>query len=203
MPLDDLLEALKREGRQQSTEILAVARNEADAMERRARDEAVSAEHALLETMRRQFSLEARAGIDSARTEARRKVLQAWQEGMGSVRRQVEHTLGQLRSRGDYPALLRRLAEEASEGLEGPIELRVHPDDVPYLPHATGCADIDGGVHAVGVGMVHRNGLRDRLDRVWDEVVPEIVTIVTEDRREGARTVDLSRERGLRSCVIS
>ncbi len=129
MAIEDILEALDEQCRQECREIFDRAQEEAKRIIEKAQEEAENLRKQRLERVRAEAESEATSILYSARLKAKNEVIRARDEVASKAMTLAEERLKDLRSRPDYPDVLRAYLEEAVSQLEGKVVVHVDPRD--------------------------------------------------------------------------
>lgn len=187
----DLAALLQKEASAEIDAILAEARERASQVVADAEAEAES----LVASRERQAEMQRRAALVRARSSAQLEAsslrLNAQQEAIASVFREVEERIVALRKDGArYADVLTALLKEALEALDGPPDaIVVHPDDERIARRAIDAVGARGevrtdpgmgsGVRVVTGRVSVENTLEARLAALRDELASEVAAALT------------------------
>jgi len=191
MALEDIFRALEEQADRDVEVVLADARAHATVIREEAEKEAETLRAARLAEAERMAKSRSSQSLNQVRLEARKRLAGVKERAIREVFDDARVALGEVRSRPDYPAVFRALAEEALEGVAGEYELLVDPADADLArqlaaekglaPDAVR-ADIStaGGlvVATQGGQVMRRNTLEDRLEKFRGMAQAEVAEIV-------------------------
>lgn len=129
MSIEDILQALDDQCRQECQEIFDRAEQEAKQIIEKAQAEAESIRDARLEKVKAEAQSEAVSLLYSARLKSKNAVIRAKEEVAEKALAEAEKRLSELRSRPDYPEILERLVSEGLSRISGKVLLHVDPAD--------------------------------------------------------------------------
>jgi vacuolar-type H+-ATPase subunit E/Vma4 len=129
MSIEDILQALDDQCRQECQEIFNRAEVEAKQILEKAQVEAESIRQARLAKIRSEAQSETTSMLYSARLRSKNAIISAKELVAEKVLVAAEEQLGGLRSRQDYPAILEGLIKEGLTRIGGKVVVRVDPAD--------------------------------------------------------------------------
>ncbi|MEJ5185830.1 MAG: V-type ATP synthase subunit E [Candidatus Geothermincolales bacterium] len=129
MAIEDILEALDEQCRQECREIFDRAQEEAKRIIAKAQEEAEALRRQRLDRIRAEAESEATSILYSARLKAKNELIRAREEVASRALELAEERLKDLRSRDDYPDILKGYLEEALSQFEGKVVIHVDPRD--------------------------------------------------------------------------
>lgn len=129
MSIEDILQALDDQCRQECQEIFNRAEQEAKEIIEKAQAEAESIREARLEKIKADARSEAISMLYSARLKSKNEVIRAKEEIAEEALAEAEKRLRDLRAREDYPAILEGLIAEGLARVSGKVVLHVDPSD--------------------------------------------------------------------------
>ena len=129
MSIEDILQALDDECREECREIFHRAEQEARQIMERAQAEAEAIRRARLEKMEAEARSESISMLYSARLKAKNAVISAKERIAEEALREAEKRLEGLRERPDYPAVLEGLVKEGLTRVSGRVVVHVDPAD--------------------------------------------------------------------------
>lgn len=129
MAIEDILEALDEQCRQECREIFDRAQEEAKRIIAKAQEEAEALRRQRLDRMKAEAESEATSILYSARLKAKNELIRAREEVASRALELAEERLKDLRSRDDYPDILKGYLEEALSQFEGKVVIHVDPRD--------------------------------------------------------------------------
>lgn len=190
MALEDIFRALEEQADRDVEVALAEARAHAAAIrEEAARDAAHTRENRVAEAER---VAKARSGqaLNSVRLEGRKKLAAVKDRAVREVFDEGLAGLESIRSRADYPAIFRVMADEAIQGVTGEFEVWVDPADVDiagaWVAERGLTAEVKGELSTSG-GLVvvmdagrvmRRNTFEDRLGKLRSIAQAEVAEIL-------------------------
>ncbi len=129
MALEEILRALEEEGDREIEEIKAKAQAQVDQIIEEARREAERLKKEEMEKSKRAAEGEAARIVNAARLFAKKEIIRAKEESIRKVVAEAQAKLDEVRKRKDYPQILQKLIAEAMEGVDGPVVVKVNPQD--------------------------------------------------------------------------
>ncbi|MDO8849072.1 MAG: V-type ATP synthase subunit E family protein, partial [Coriobacteriia bacterium] len=123
MALEDIFRALEDQAQGECDQILRVARDQAEAIAEDAGDQAESIRTNRVDEAERTTRKKASRTVNSARLESKKRVAAVKEAGVSESFDRALTALGAVRGRNDYASIFKALAEEASAGLEGELEV--------------------------------------------------------------------------------
>lgn len=178
MALEDIFRALEDQAQDECDQILRVAREQAEAIAEDASDEAESIRANRVDEAERTTRKKASRKVNSARLESKKRVAAVKEAGVSDSFDRALTALGGVRARSDYASIFKALAEEASAGLEGELEVWVDPADEALAKGVVAelglsavvrpeIKSMGGLVMTIDEGKIsRRNTLEDRLEKV-------------------------------------
>jgi V/A-type H+-transporting ATPase subunit E len=133
MGLEEILQALEEEGKRDEREIKTRAEAEAKAILKRAEEEARRIEAGLIEEAKRKAEMEKTKLLNAARLYVKKELIKAKEEVLKEAVKEAEKGLVQLKSKSQYKEVLRKLTEEALEGINGKVIVYVAKKDMPLM----------------------------------------------------------------------
>ena len=177
MAIEDIFRALEEQADEECRMILEGAKAQAKAIEEEAREEAKRIRDRRVEVADASVRARAQHLLNAARLENRKATAAAKDSGVEGVFSEAGRQLAALHDTPEYERIFHRLAEEALNGVEGDVVVRVSPADA-NLAVATLTdlgrkgeveADLDtsGGVTVVSNGgtVIRRNTFEDRIHK--------------------------------------
>jgi vacuolar-type H+-ATPase subunit E/Vma4 len=131
MSIEDILQALDDQCRQECQEIFGRAEAEAKQILERAEEEAEAIRQARLAKTRAEADSEAISMLYSARLRSKNLIISAKEQVAEKALAEAEERLRDLRSRQDYPAILEGLIMEGLTRISGKVVVHVDPADEP------------------------------------------------------------------------
>ena len=189
MAIEDILQALDEQAQADCDAVIGEAQEHAKLIIDEAERQAITIHEGFARQIERVAKSEASKLVNAARLEAKMEVSSVKGSGVAGVFEAARSELPSLRSSG-YPELFARLADEAFQGLEGSVHVRVAASDVDLATQAlaassllgdvAGDLDTTGGVvvEAHGGRIIRRNTLEDRLDRVSQFVQADVARVL-------------------------
>lgn len=129
MAIEDILEALDEQCRQECREIFDRAQEEAKRIIAKAQEEAEALRKQRLERIKAEAESEATSILYSARLKAKNEVIRAKEEVASEAMALAEKRLMDLRSHPNYPDILKGYLDEALSQFEGKVVVHVDPRD--------------------------------------------------------------------------
>ncbi len=190
MALDDIFQALEEQADKEIVTILQDARDQAGVIAEQAADEAQTVREQRLAQAEKTVRSEASQSVNAAKLEGKKKVASVKEEAVNATFTKALSLLTDIRSRGDYPALFRALAQEALQGMSGEIDVLVDPVDAELAKSTFAELGVDatvkpeistlGGliVSTSGGRIQRRNTLEDRLEKVQQSAQSDVAEIL-------------------------
>lgn len=190
MALEDIFRALEEQADKDIEAVLAEAKDHAQVILEDARREAQQAKEAQIAEAEERARMRSVQSLNTVRLEVRKQVASAKERAVASVFQKAHESLGEVRGKKDYAALLKALVEEAVSGVPEGFELLVDPADVELAKtvlaelgsKATVSADLktSGGVVVAidGRRILRRNTLEDRLEKFEGAAQAEVAEIL-------------------------
>lgn len=181
MSLEEVIEEIRQQGRQESEEILESAQQERERMLAEVRSKAEESRAERLRLAEERGAREEVREIARAELEARKALLQAQKEVLDEVR---EAAASRLRDLEGNDRLLEGLVEHSREDLEGGL-VRCNPADEAVLKRLTG-RPVRGDLEVLG-GFVIETEAGDRridltydtfLDGLWEQAIRDVADIL-------------------------
>jgi len=135
MPLENILQALEAESERQVAEVAHTAQTEVARLHAQAQAQATTVQQQHMLAIQAALQAERARIVNQARLEALRVVMGTRETLMASALEMAARRLGSLAASPAYPALLRRLTQEAVArlGTPGQLRLRVRSYDVALM----------------------------------------------------------------------
>jgi vacuolar-type H+-ATPase subunit E/Vma4 len=177
MAIEDIFRALEQQADQEIAEMLDAARQQAVGIEEDGEAQGAFIRQEKVDGARQQVAGRVARVINAARLDARRGIAGVREKAIEDAYGQALAGLDTLRSRPDYPALFRALAEEALAGIEGEVTLVVDPADsqlaakviadLGLTATVDATASTRGGLTVLADAgtMVRRNTIEDRVEK--------------------------------------
>ncbi|MBU4556204.1 MAG: V-type ATP synthase subunit E [Actinobacteria bacterium] len=178
MALEDIFRALEDQAQDECDQILRVAREQAEAIAEDAADQAQTIRTNRVDDAERTTRKKASRTVNSARLESKKRVAAVKEAAVSESFDRASTALSSVRGRSDYAAIFKALAEEASTGLEGELEVWVDPADEALAKGVIAELGLSavvrpeiksagGLVMTIDEGKIsRRNTLEDRLEKV-------------------------------------
>jgi vacuolar-type H+-ATPase subunit E/Vma4 len=198
MSIEDILQALDDQCREECQEIFGRAQKEAKEVLDKAQAEADEIRQARLAKVEAEAHSETTSLLYSARLKSKNAIIQAKEEVAEKAMAHAEKRLHDLRSRKDYPAVLEGLMHEGLSRVAGKLIVHVDPADreladsilrkwdVDYelltdLETVGGAvvSDVDGRVRII-------NTIEERLNRAREKLRMRVSGILFEEEKEAA-----------------
>jgi len=198
MSIEDILQALDDQCREECQEIFDRAQKEAKQILERAQAEAEEIRRARLAKVEAEARSESTALLYSARLKSKNAIIKAKEEVAEKALAEAEKRLEALRSSKDYPAVLEGLIREGLTRVSGKILVHVDPADkklADSILHKMGVdyellADLETIGGAVVTDMDGRvriiNTLEERLNRAREKLRMQVSGILFEEEKEAA-----------------
>jgi vacuolar-type H+-ATPase subunit E/Vma4 len=189
MAIEDILRALDEQAQSDCDAVIDEASQHAKLIIEEAEREAQQIQEGYVHQVERVAKVEAAKRVNAARLESKMIVSSVRGDAVSETFDNAAEQLKQVRAGGSYDALFSALANEALTGLQGPVTIRVAPDDgarAQQVAAARGDATVDptldtaGGVivEASGGRIIRRNTLEDRLERSRGLVQADIAKVL-------------------------
>lgn len=178
MGLEDIFRALEEQAAKDSEAVLVEARAHAEAIVEEAETEAARARDAHVTDAERAARTHSAQDLNSAKLEVRKRLAAVKEGAVTEVFDSALDGLGQIRSKREYPAAFRRLAEEALDGVTEEFVVLVDRADVDLATNVLADMGLSAGVRGdlstagglavatKGGRVTIRNTLEDRLDKL-------------------------------------
>jgi vacuolar-type H+-ATPase subunit E/Vma4 len=198
MSIEDILQALDDQCRQECQEIFSRAESEAKQIIEKAQVEAEGIRQARLGKVRAEAESETTSMLYSARLKSKNAIIRAKEEIAERALMDAEGHLSDLRSQQDYPVILEGLIQEGLTRISGKVILRVDPTDRELAdsimrklgPEYELFADIEtigGAVVSDADGRVQIiNTVEERLNRAREKLRMEVSGILFGDEVKAA-----------------
>lgn len=189
MAIEDILIALDQQAKAESDAVVEEAREHAKLIIDEGEREAQAIHEGFARQVERVAAGDAAKVVNAARLESKMIVSSVKGDGVASVFDGVMGRLAGVRD-GRYEGLFEALAAEAFAGLDGPVTIRVAPQDAQLAEKAAKMAGLAatvdatlqtaGGlvVEANGGRVVRRNTLEDRLERSRQLVQADVARVL-------------------------
>jgi V/A-type H+-transporting ATPase subunit E len=196
MSIEDILQALDDQCREECQEIFNRAQAEAKHILDRAQEEAAEIREARLNKVRAEARSEATSILYSARLKSKNEIIRAKEKVVEKALEEAEKRLVDLRNHEGYPAILTDLVQEGISRVSGKVHVHVDPADKKLaesilrdlgLEHEI-LADIQtiGGaiVSDVDGRVMIINTIEERLNRAREKLRLEVSGILFEEEKE-------------------
>jgi vacuolar-type H+-ATPase subunit E/Vma4 len=196
MSIEDILQALDDQCREECQDIFNRAQSDAKQILDRAQVEADGIREVRLTKAKAEAQSETTSLLYTARLKSKNEVIHAKEKVAEEALAQAEERLKDLRSRGDYPAILENLINEGLSRINGKVLVHVDPADreqADSLLRKMGLdfellADIETIGGAVISDMDGRvriiNSVEERLNRAREKLRMEVSGILFEEEKE-------------------
>lgn len=174
MSIEDILQALDDECREECREIFRRAEQEAKQIMDRAQAEAEAIRRSRLEKLEAEARSESVSMLYSARLKAKNAVISAKERMAEEALREAERSLEGLRERPDYPAILEGLVREGLTRISGKVVLRVDPADRELA---------EGIMRGLGIDYELRDDIRTLGGAVVSDAAERVTVINTVEER--------------------
>lgn len=157
MGIEEILQSLEEEGKIACQEVLDRAKEQAKQIKEEAQEEAKKLKQAEIEKAKAIIESEAAKIINAARLAAKKEVIKAKEEAVKKAVEKALEEVAKFRQKREYPEVFRHLLEEALEGINGKVVVRVNPDDVKMAEKLLSEMQVDGevkGYSAVEGGVI-------------------------------------------------
>jgi V/A-type H+-transporting ATPase subunit E len=193
MSIEDILQALDDQCREECQDIFARAEQEAKQILDQAKEEAEAIRQARLERVKAEARSEATSMLYSARLKSKNAVINAKEKVAERALADAEKRLQDLRSRPDYPAVLERLILEGLSRVSGKAVCHVDPEDKEVAASILARQGLDcevvsdlqclgGAVISDPEGRVKIiNTLEERLNRAREKLRMDVSGILFEE----------------------
>lgn len=190
MGLEDIFRALEEQAEKDSQAVLAEAAAHAEAILEEAEAAAARQRDEQVESAGRAAKAKSAQDLNSVRLEARKQLAGVKERAVSDVFDQALTDLGSVRSKPEYAAVFRRLADEALEGAGDDFVVLVDPADVEVarsvLADKGMSAEVrpdlstNGGLVVAfdGGRVLRRNTFEDRLDKLRGLAQAEVAEIL-------------------------
>ena len=176
-----ILDTIQKEIENERGKIIQAASRQAEDILQKARQE--------VERLKDAFARKTGKGKGGGLGRTSPVILRAKQDGMAQAFAGALDQLKQLRSKPEYPVVLKKLMQEACSGLSGDLEIQVNPADVGLAEklaaelrisgRVVGKDEISGGVVLVQEGKIfNRNTFESRLAMVQNLLSGKVATIL-------------------------
>ena len=129
MAIEDIFRALDEQADAEVAEILRVAKAQAKAIEKEAREEADRITASRVAAAEESIRARTNKTLNAARLEAKRNLAAVRENAVDRVFADAATQLASTRGTADYAVVFKALAEEALAGVDGPCEIHVVADD--------------------------------------------------------------------------
>lgn len=157
MGIEEILQSLEEEGRLACQEVLDRAKEQARQIKKEAQEEAKKLKQAEIEKYRAVVESEAAKILNAARLAAKKEIIKAKEEAVKKVVEMALQEVEKIRKSKEYPEIFRHLLEEALEGINGKVVVRVNPVDVKLAEKLLSELQVDGEIKsypAVNGGVI-------------------------------------------------
>jgi vacuolar-type H+-ATPase subunit E/Vma4 len=201
MSIEDILQALDEQCREECQSIFGEAQAEVDEILAKVEVEVKDIRAAKLEKIQMEAANEKAGMFYSARLRAKNLVIEAKESVLQEAFRQAQEGLAQLRGRPDYPEVFGNLLDEALSRIGGEGVVHVDPRDEELarrtlsqkgqeLPVVADLQCSGGSMVADREGRVHIvNTFDERLKRALERMKLEIADILFGDMERGLQSV--------------
>lgn len=177
MAIEDIFRALEQQADEEIAEMLDAARQQAAGIEEDGEAQGAFIRQEKIDGARQHVAGRVARVINAARLDARRGIAGVREKAIANAYGQALTRLDTLRSKSDYPALFRALAEETLAGVVGEITVVVDPADAQLaagvMADLGATATVDpaastrGGLTVLADGgtMARRNTIEDRVEK--------------------------------------
>jgi vacuolar-type H+-ATPase subunit E/Vma4 len=173
MSIEDILQALDDQCRQECQEIFGRAEAEAKQILDKAQVEAEAIRQARIDKIKAEAESETTSLLYSARLKSKNAIISAKEIIAEKALAQAEEKLRDLRSRQDYPAILERLIREGLTRISGRVAVHVDPSDEAVADEVMRKLGMDYELHkdiqTVGGAMISDAGGRVRIINTVEE----------------------------------
>lgn len=190
MALEDIFQALEEQADVEIETVLQDARDQAAAIAEQAADDAESTRTMRVELAEKATRSEAVQSSNAAKLQAKKQVAAVKEKAVNAAFEEAMGLLSGIRSREDYPATFRALAEEALEGMSGDIDVLVDSTDAALAEETFKALAVEvnikpeittsGGlvVATQGGRIKRRNTFEDRLEKVRQSAQADVAEIL-------------------------
>lgn len=191
MGLEEILRALEEEGKRDEKEIKSRAEVEARAILKQAEADAKKIGESLVGEAKRKAESERTKILNAARLYVKKELIKAKGELLKGAVKEAEKGLAQFREKSNkYREVLRKLTEEALEGIEGKVIVYVAKKDEPLMKKSLREMQVEAEVrpHLNSLGGVRvetadgsitvLNTLDNRLNQVSQVYRVEVVKLL-------------------------
>jgi len=195
MSIEDILQALDDQCREECQEIFNRAQQEAKQILDKSRVEAEGIRQARLGKVKAEAESETTSLLYSARLKSKNSIIHAKEEIAEKALTEVEQRLQGLRSRQDYPAILEGLIHEGLSRVSGKVMVHVDPADRGLAESLLGKQEFDyelvTDIQAIGGAVVTDlegrvqiiNTVEERLNRAREKLRMNVSGILFEDEK--------------------
>ncbi|RJP26040.1 MAG: hypothetical protein C4536_16415 [Actinobacteria bacterium] len=173
MSIEDILQALDDQCRQECQDIFVRAEGEAKQILDKAQGEAEAIRQARLAKIKAEAQSETTSMLYSARLKSKNAVISAKEQVAEKALRAAEEGLQGLRSRQDYPAILEGLIKEGLTRISGKIVVHVDPADAAVADKVMQGLGLDyelrTDIQTAGGAIVSDAGGRVRIINTMEE----------------------------------
>ena len=173
MSIEDILQALDDQCREECQEIFNRAEVEAKQVLEKAQAEAEAIRQARLAKVKAEAQSETTSMLYSARLKSKNTVISAKEQIAEKALASAEENLSGLRSRQDYPAILEELIKEGLTRISGKIAVHVDPTDEAAADAVMRKLGLDYELHtdiqSLGGAVVSDTGGRVRIINTVEE----------------------------------
>jgi vacuolar-type H+-ATPase subunit E/Vma4 len=190
MAIEDILKALDEQAQADCDAVVEEAREHAKLIVDEGAREAQEIHDGFARHAERVATVEASKRINAARLEAKMSVSSVKGDAVVDVFDGASKKLRDVRSGPEYDKMFAALAAEAFAGLDGPVTVKVAPQDAERASRAAQAAglsaqfdatlDTAGGlvVEAAGGRVIRRNTLEDRLERTRQLIQADVAKVL-------------------------
>ncbi len=146
MGIEEILQSLEEEGKLACQEVLDRAKEQAKQIKEEAQEEAKRLKQAEIKKAQAVIESEAAKIINAARLAAKKEIIKAKEEAVKKVVEKALEEVKKVRKNKEYPEMFRHLLEEALEGINGKVVVRVNPDDIKLAEKLLSELQVDGEV---------------------------------------------------------
>jgi vacuolar-type H+-ATPase subunit E/Vma4 len=198
MSIEDILQALDDQCRQECQEIFRRAESETQDILDKAESEAEAVRRGRLDKVKTEAESEVTSTRYSARLKSKNAVISAKEKVAERALAEAEKRLRDMRSRPDYPAILEELVKEGLARISGKVSLHVDPADEKVADEVMRGLGLDYELHTdirtVGGAVISDTGGRvkiintveERLNRAREKLRMKVSGILFDEEVEAA-----------------
>ncbi|MFQ5574764.1 MAG: V-type ATP synthase subunit E [Terriglobia bacterium] len=196
MPLDDMLQVLDDEGKEQRADVKGKAKEEAGKILAEAKADAEQLKAERLEQFTGPLSREKAKILNEAKLESKQKLAEAKSRLLEKVQSRTQERITEFRKGPEWKRALQALVKEAAEGVPGKATVFVSPEDEAEAKTAlSGLGeeyDLKVDENVVGAVATSEDGrirfvntVEARIERAGSHVRPIITSLLFEDGNAG------------------